>query len=170
MGYAILSARKLLLNSKINSINFELMRISEERLNLQKYGASLADGYLDFKEMAGMPLGLRPFALQYAMTGQIGALMGAQADANMFMMQIQSNPQMQQYLNPYIMNSLFQKALKARLQEARKAEEARIHVIESELDQKQKRLETQLNAANKELESVEKAEDAAIGRATPKYA
>lgn len=43
-------------------------------------------------------------------------------------------------------------------------------LIENDIDQQKTALETQLKVATKELESVEKAEDAAIQRSTPKYA
>lgn len=176
MGYALLTARKILLTSKINSLNFALMRISQQRHELLEYGTALSDGYLDFNEMAGMPMQLRPFALQYSMNGHMTAIMGANTDANMFLPQVlgqyQNNPYGQQMAsNPMaIWNALFQKALDSRLKEAKKAEEARMHVIENELDMKQKKIETQLKAAEQELQSVEKGEEAAIGRATPKYA
>ena len=175
MGYALLSARKILLTSRINQFNFALQRISEQRLELHKYGTSLSDGYLSLDEMAGMPMSLRPFALQYAMQGHMGAMYGAMQDAQSMFNTYAFGPNGQQFQQfaaqqPNIMNTLFQQALKPRLAEARKAEEARIHVIENELDMKQKKIETQLKAAEQEIQSVEKGEEAAIGRATPKYA
>lgn len=176
MGYALLSARKILLTSRINALNFELMRLSQQRQELLKYGTGICDGYLNFEEMAGMPMCMRPFATQYAMFGQGQAQMGAMQDANFMMMQVMSTPFGIQNFgnNPQALmafqSNIFQQALKARLAEAKKAEEARIHVIENEIDMKQKRIETQLAAANQELQSVEKGEEQAIGRATPKYA
>lgn len=175
MGYALLSARKLLLTNRINAFNYELIRLSQQKHELLQYGTGISDGYLDFEEMAGMPMCMRPFALQYAMVGQGQARMGAMADTDCMLAQMMSSPFAQNFENnPQALmafqSNLFQQALKARLNEAKKAEEARIHVIENEIDMKQKRIETQLAAANSELQSVEKAEDAAIGRATPKYA
>lgn len=173
MGYALISARKVHLTSKINQLNYELMKISQQRHELHIYGSGLSDGYLDFEEMFGMPMALRPFALQYAMNGHKTALEGAGQDAQLGFAQLMGTPygaQLPQEQHASLLNALFQQAFKTRLAEAKKAEEARIHVIENELDMKQKKLETQLAAANQELQSVEKGEEAAIGRATPKYA
>ena len=47
---------------------------------------------------------------------------------------------------------------------------AQTAMIENDIETQKKQLETQLQVAQKELESVEKAEEQAIGRATPKYA
>ncbi len=182
MGYALLSARELSLTNIVNSCNAELLKISQERMDLHKYGSSLASGIipggLDIEAMAGMPMSMRGLALQYATFGHQQANVGALMDTDMLfpqlMNQMMQNPYYQQAgmnVNPeQIRQNIFQQALRARLAETKKAEEARIKAIEDELDMKQKKIETRLQAAEKELQSVEKGKEAAINRATPKYA
>ena len=47
---------------------------------------------------------------------------------------------------------------------------AQMAMMDDDIECQKKQLETQLQVATKELEAVEKAEESAIGRATPKYA
>ena len=173
MGYALFSARKIYIHLELNRINYEIMKLMQQRHDLETYGTSLSDGYLDFGEMMSMPIQMRPFALQYAMNGHTAAMIGAQSDYQMGMMQLMMQPTAQQFgqqqLAMFAMN-LQRQAFETRLKEAKKAEEARIHQIENEMDMKLEKLKTRQKALESELQSVEQGEDAGIKRSVPKYA
>lgn len=174
MGYVMMSARKVYLTGKINEYNFQLEMLSKQKHELLAYAESISDGRLSLGEMAGMPLALRGMALQYAMCGQNPAFQMACQEGNMFAQNFMAS----QAQNPCgcggdpeaITRYFVDQALKARLSECKKAEEARLHVIENDIDMKMKKIETRLKAAQTELQSVEKAEDQAIQRSVPKYA
>ena len=79
MGYVLLAARELALTGIVNSCNSDLLKIAKQRMDLHKYGSHLSDGILSLDEIAATPMGLRPFALQYALQGQVGAVGGYDA-------------------------------------------------------------------------------------------
>ena len=174
MGYALLSARKILLTSRINSLNFQIMCLGEQmqanantlsnmqRLmnasnnwnsimnmwnNLSQIGNGNYAGYLS-NMMGGcggygnMMSGCGNSMLGNFMGGLMGGLFG-----NSYSSPIIDN-NWQQLFWPY----------------------AQMSMIDDDIECQKKQLETQLKVAEKELEAVEKAEESAIGRATPKYA
>lgn len=147
MGYALFTARKLSLTARVNNLNAQLMTISNQRDALTQ---------------------------QITQKQNAANLRNAQANANAA--------------------SVYAEALKAgKGQEDFDSSEAEatynqtvadnnidntidnieIQALQSRdniLDTTQKSIQTRLTAAQKELEAVEKAEESAIGNATPKYA
>lgn len=186
MGYALLSARKILLTSRINSLNFQIMCLGEQmqanantlsnmqRLmnasnnwnsimnmwnNLSQIGNGNYAGYLS--NMMGGCNGYGNMLGSYGnmmgnsgcgscgssmLSGLMGGLMGG-LFGNSYSSPIIDN-NWQQLFWPY----------------------AQMSMIDDDIECQKKQLETQLKVAEKELEAVEKAEESAIGRATPKYA
>ena len=171
MGYVMMSARKVYLTGKINEYNFQLEMLSKQKHELLTYAENISDGRLSLGEMAGMPLALRGMALQYACCGQDPAFQMARQEGNMFAQNYMASLANSCGCDPDAITRYFvEQAFKARIAECKKAEEARLHVIENDIDMKMKKIETRLKAAQQELQSVEKAEDQAIQRSVPKYA
>lgn len=144
MGYALFTARKLSLTARVNNLNAQLAVISNQRDSL---------------------------------TNQISA---KQTAANLRTAQAKADA-----ANKYasIMNGNDEKAKEnaeadynktiADNEVANSMSNLEIQALESKdnaLDNSQKSIQTRLTAAQKELEAVEKAEESAIGHATPKYA
>ena len=175
MGWVMMSARKLLIQHRINNFEFKLMQLSEKLNELHKYSSCFADGYIDFGEMAGMPIGYLPMAMQYAGTAHLQALGYANMMTEMQTPQMVAAFQQQgiQLNDQQIMRNqafMWEQAMKSMLNEKRKEEEAKIKVEEDEINNQMKRIETQLKVAQQEYQAAEKAEEQDIQRATPKYA
>lgn len=144
MGYALFTARKLCLTARVNNLNSQLATISNQR---------------------------------DALTNQITA---KQTAANMRTAQAKADAA-KKYAS--IMQGNDEKAKEnaeadynktvADNEVANTMSNLEIQALESKdnaLDNTQKSIQTRLTAAQKELEAVEKAEESAIGHATPKYA
>ncbi len=175
MGWVMMSARKLLIQHRINNFEFKLMQLSEKLNELHKYSSCFADGQIDFGEMAGMPLSYMGNALNYASIAQPEAINYANTMApNLAMQSIYAYSQMGRPLSPIqqimIHCSVWEQALKSALEEKRKEEEQKIKLEEDEINNQMKRIETQLKVAQQEYQAAEKAEEQDIQRATPKYA
>lgn len=135
MGYALFTARKLALNSRVNSINAKLACISNKRnsitneLQAQQVAATMRENA----------------ATKSALENYYAA--GGEGDFSLFAAQAKDT-------NAEAKDSIRMLDLQQQ---------------DSLLDVQQKSLETQLKAAQEELQAVEKAEESAIKNATPKY-
>lgn len=142
MGYALFTARKLCLNARVNNLNAQLMTISNERDSLTRQ--------ISAKQNAA---NLR--------TAQ------AKADAaSVYADAIKSGGDKDDAKTTY------EKTIADNEVEATMSnfDIAALQAKDDALDNQQKSIQTRLTAAQKELEAVEKAEESAIGNATPKYA
>ena len=77
-----------------------------------------------------------------------------------------SNPNSINMNQFFIFNSFFRQALDA----AGKAQQAQIKKMETEIQNEKLQIETQLKAAEAEMEGVTKAEEQGIKESAPKYA
>ncbi len=137
MGYAIMSARKILLTNRINRLNFQIMCLGEAQNSLsQQMG--------NYQRMISYYNNQNSFAQSLAMLCGITNMMSGQGGYNFNFTGESFLPLFGQY--------------------------ATVAMVEDDIEAQKKQLETQLQVATKELEAVEKAEEQAIGRATPKYA
>lgn len=142
----VFASRKIALTAMICDINFQMNLLSQKRMNLVNVGMALSDGQLTQEEIQG--------SNAYTQQG----LAGAVAFGNTLS---QTSGQTMVSRTPQAIN--FHDAARERI-------EAQLASQEKVIDLKMKGLETQLNMFNKELESVEKGEEKAIEKATPKYA
>lgn len=134
MGYALFTARKLSLTSRVNQLNAQLMQVSQQQMNLANtYSAQ-------------------------QMIGSMNQSTSISDAASLFQ-------------NGEISSDMYRAKVEQANADATK-ENAQLSAIASQqnaLDLQRETLETQLTAASKELESVEKAEQDAIKNATPSY-
>lgn len=159
--YAMFTARKLMLTSRINSLNLKLMLLAQKEMDLSTYGANIADGAISAEEFANSPSSIFNRQMLYSQTTSMNA--GAQASNEMNLyLSTNANTSVDQ-------NALYQSYYQEALKEAAQVENKRIAVIENQIDQQRLQIETQLKAAQAELDSVEKAEDNGIKASAPKY-
>lgn len=142
MGYALFTARKLCLNARVNNLNAQLMTISNERDSLTRQ--------ISAKQNAA---NLR--------TAQ------AKADAASVYADAITNGGDKDAAKTTYEQTIADNEVEATMSNF---DIAALQSKDDALDNQQKSIQTRLTAAQKELEAVEKAEESAIGNATPKYA
>jgi hypothetical protein len=139
MGYALFTARKLALNTRVNNLNAQLMMVENQqeaitnKTTMKKYQSQLETN----KTMSSLYSDL------------------ATATAN-----------------GTDTSDIYQSIYDAQMKTSFTKEDAEIQTLTDEsnaLDTLRESLETQLKAAQNELESVEKAEESAIKSSTPSY-
>lgn len=180
--YAIFTMRKLQLTQRINSLQYRLMQISQKLQDLSVYAGNVADGVISPSEFMNSPASIFGVNMNFLNNSVPKALYQASMSTQMYTNNIinlnnASGGQYAYALDPsnpnsiynnqfFVFNSFFKQALDA----AGKAEAAKVKRLETDLQNEKLMIDTQLKAAEKELESVEKAEEKGIERSTPKYA
>ena len=149
-----------------------LMDISQKISDLALFGANAEDGVITPDEMMNSPASL--FGRQLSFGYNSMRMAGSQAATQMQLYKqhiMATNPQQAQMLEtPQAQRYLMQGFMKQALESQGKRIAKFIAAEENKLQMKKTKLETQLKAAQSELQSCEKAEDNGIKQATPKYA
>ena len=141
MGYALFTARKLSLTTRVNQMNAQLMSLSQRQMDLANQIAT--------KESANA---LRTNSANAQAYSVFAAAVQGGGDTT----------QAQAALNKTLSDNSSKTAMDD-------AEIQQLEAKQTQIDLQRKNLETQLNAAQQELESVEKAEQSAIKSSTPGY-
>lgn len=175
MGWVLLSARQLYLTQRINDLEYRQIQLQQKLMDLHKIGSFMADGKLNYGEMAGMPLGLIPYANRFVLTQQIPAYGRAKARTNFLYRQWveQSGKQgisLDDQTKAEGYNYYFEQAYEAQMAEVRKAQEAEMKVKEDAIQMELTKIKTQIDATNKELEKMNDGITKGMDRTTPKYA
>ena len=144
MGYALFTARKMSLQAKVNDYNAQLMRISNEEDRLTNQTAANQQKTNIATSFAGT-LGTIG-TIGGAIFGGVG---GAQLGGSI--------------------GGLLGKGITDGASAKQQIQQNKLAAQQKQLDTEKQRINTLLTKAQKELESVEKAEESAIGSATPKY-
>ena len=151
MGYAVFTARKIMLNTKINNLQFRLMALSQQKQNLSQYSSNMQQQFGMMSMMLGCNNGgMNMLSNMLAMGGN------QQMMAAAMMMQQGYNQQ----------NMFAQMQYSAMAQSMLKP----VAMAETQIDNEMKSIETQVKAAQAELDKVEQAEDKAIEKSAPKFA
>lgn len=171
MGYAIFTARKLMLTNRKNQLEFRIMQLSQQQQTLANNAANLERAMANYKTMfqnignifqTAYSTQMSQLYSQAGITAGTGALPGnlgnifsmGMAGANFMATPMgMSISMMSQYIDA-VNNSKMQQ----------------VKNMETNIELQRKSLETQLNATVKELESVEKQEEKEIERSAPKFA
>ena len=157
MGYAIFTARKLMLTNRLSQLNFRIMQLSQQQQTLSQaagdFQRAMSAQKAYFNNLGNQQMNIFMGMLQ---GGQLNSN-GNNADVNSIFQQIQ-----EQIQKTYMTNSYFDFMSQARMQN--------IKNIEDQIEQEMKTLETQQKAVSTELKSVEDAESKAIENAAPKFA
>lgn len=154
MGFLIFAYRKLLLQRQINEMSYRQMQLSEQQQAITEKIGLVQQSLSHFKNAANIFTSSMMTSMQSNFIGENGQL----DQTGFFKMQ---QEQMKITMANTIMNSVFE--------QTSKAQEAPLHAIDTQISQEMKSLESQLTLKQKELESVEKAEDQAAKSMTPKF-
>lgn len=169
MSFLVLFSRKLDLKNQINNKNYQLLQKQQELQDLQSYTASIADGEISLNDLTTAPATMFGRMSQY----MVGSHNYAQAAAQQNYAYLsgtnqtgaQQDVQAQQQYQYLVMKNLYDQQ-KAQFQ---KAEEARLHVKEKQMDNQCLQIEQQLKMLEAEYEQVNQAVDNAAKDTAPKY-
>ena len=169
--YALFAMRKMELTSRINQIQYRLMQLSQKLTDIALFGANVQDGMITPDEFMNSPASLFGAQLQFGHQAMQLAVPQAQAQMNMYL-QYQAAMANSGVMNPMQPNNalMFNSFLRQALESVAKGMQKRIAAEENKIQMEKTRLETQLKAAQSELEQCEKAEEDGIKRSTPRYA
>ncbi len=168
MGYALFANRKIYYTNLIYTLQTQLDNIMQQKSKLINFSANIADGMVTVDEIASDPTNYRNYSefLQGAEAytqladseggsgttiGEIGSMAASQNNSEEYLASVA------ELLNTSVN------------QEYAVQYNKKLEAFENQLDMQQKRIETKLSAAEKQLEAVEEAEGQAIDRATPKF-
>lgn len=171
MGYAIFTARKLMLTNRINQLNFRIMQLTQQQQTLadqaarsEMANANLRNLFSGIGNMITMSLGIQ------GQNAQSQLLQGAQAGAY----DASSAQGLYSALAPYQMQQQAVTSIFASMQQMIQTQSdtqmRNIKEMENNIELQRKSLETQVKAASAELKSVEEQEDKQIQNSAPKFA
>ena len=158
------------------------MQLAQRLADLSAYAGNIADGIITPNEFMNSPASIFGVQMNYLNSSIPKALYQAGTATQMYMtninnMNAMSGGQYGMAVDPGNPNSIyvnqffvFNSYLKQALEAAGKAEAAKIKQMETNIQSEKLQIDTQLKAAEKELEGVEEAESKGIERSTPKYA
>lgn len=178
MGYAIFTARKLMLTNRVNQLQMRIMQLSQQQQTLSDNAGRLERALANTRNLFS----------NIGNAFQMGFTMQQQAMSASLMKSLQesggdmNNTNVQNALAS--MGSLLNgganfmatpmgmglNLMNQSLNAINESKMRQIKEMENQIELQRKSLETQLAAAQKELESVEKAEEKAIDNAAPKFA
>ena len=180
--YAIFTMRKLQLTQRINNLQYRLMELSQRLQDLSVYAGNVADGIISPGEFMSSPASIFGANLNFFNNSVPKALFQASRssqmyNANLLNMNAASGVQYGMAVDPtnpqsiyanqfFVFNAFFKQALDA----AGKAEAAKVKKLETEITNQKLMIETQLKAADTELQKIEEQESKNIERTAPKYA
>ena len=150
MGYALFTARKLMLQNRLNQLNYRAMVLTQQEQNLAVQAANLQQ-----------VMGLRSSQTSIYAANQIA---GAYNNKS-----IVDEDKLEQYVNTVKANmDAFTKTQNG-YNDVDAAQLKSIQVVENQMDLEMKKIETQIKTTTAEMENVEKAEETAIKNAAPDY-
>lgn len=157
------------------------MQLAQRLSDLAMYAGNVADGIISPGEFMNGPASIFGCQLNYLNSSVPKALYQASMSTNMYMnnlmnVNMASGGQYAAAVDPSNPNSIFQNQffifnsfMKQALDAAGKAESAKVKQMETTIQSEKLQIETQLKAAEAELESVQKAEDDGIKKSAPQY-
>ena len=179
MGYAIFTARKLMLTNRVNQLNARIMQLCQQQQTLANNAANMERSMASMKTLfsnignifqMGMTMqqntamaaltqkmqstngDFNDADIQAGLKGMIGTYLGG--GANFFSTGLGMSLQ--------LMNQSMETVNQTKMQQ--------IKDMENQIELQRKSLETQLAAAQEELKAVEKAEEKQIESSAPKFA
>ena len=175
MGYAIFTARKLMLTNRVNQLSMRIMQLTQQQQTLANSAANHERAIANMRTLFGnignifqMGMTMQQNVAMQALSKQVQAGGGNIDTATL-------NQLMGSYLNggANFMSTPAGMALTLMNQAIEVQEQGKMRQIkdmETQIELQRKSLETQLAAAQKELEAVEKQEEKEIERSAPKFA
>ena len=150
MGYALFTARKMSLTARVNQMNAQLMSISQKQMDLANQ--------ISTKQNASN--------LRVANANQQAYSVFKQELEKAYNSGSENSSDTAKTLEATLNETLAKNSILTAMSDA---EISQLSEQQNILDMQRENLETQLNAAQQELQAVEKAEESAIKNATPGY-
>lgn len=168
MAYGLFCRKKIYLTNLVFTLQTQLDNIMDQKQKMLNFTANIADGKVTADELANDPTNFNNYA-EFLMSydafvntsddeggsattvGNIGSIAMEENNSEAYMAAIA------EMLNQSVSQEYAQQYSK------------KMDALENQLDMQQKRIETKLAAAEKQLQAVEDAEKSAIERSTPKY-
>ncbi|MDD3237000.1 MAG: hypothetical protein PHV37_02755 [Candidatus Gastranaerophilales bacterium] len=156
MGYALFTARKLMLQTRLNNYNYRLMSVSEQRNQMveQETNLQMKSSFNSSTNSIFLADQQEKMYNDILTKSQSGELDSGAVD--------QAQQKLENYINKMQAQSQLQSSADASQLKA-------IQMVENQLDLQQKKLTTQIQATTAEMEKVEQAEEKAIEKSAPKY-
>ncbi len=175
MGYAIFTARKLMLRNRINQINFRMTQLSQQQQTLadqaNRWERAIANTRTIFSNIGNM----FQMGMQMKLQSQMNELYqnninGGTGNSNAIGSMLNGLMSTGGYnfmatpigMSLNMMNQAIELQNQDRLRQVKD--------MENQIELQMKSLETQLKAAQAEMEQVEKAEDKEIKNSAPQFA
>lgn len=178
MGYAIFTARKLMLTNRINQVNFRIMQLSQQQQSLAQAAGDKQRCIAWAKNMFSTIGNSLTSGIQMNMMGMSNSIMSnlgikqgdTLTDEQQKQMQAEMEKEMKKSYLAMAGTQNFFNGLSQMIDFSTQNELRNINNMENQIELERKNLETQVKAMTAELESVEKAEDNAIKNSAPKFA
>lgn len=169
MGYALFAAQKINYSNLIFNYQMQLNAISDERIKLTEFIANISDGDISVDDILSDPTNIDKYLeFNESSNSYAGAMVdgdGTEGHAGIDIEEL-AGEGASDTDKENIRTALIEKYKK----EHAKYYQKKYEVEDQKLEAQQKKIETKLTAAQKQLEQIEQAEAKAIDSATPKYA
>ncbi len=179
--YAIFTMRKLQLTQRINQLQYRQMQLAQRLQDLAVYAGNVADGLITPSEFMNGPASIFGVQLNYLNSSVPKALFEASTASQMYMTNLMNvnaasgghyamavDPSKPSSINTnqfFIFNAFLKQAMDA----AGKAEAAKVKQMETAIQNEKAQIDTQIKAAEAEMDAVQKAEDDGIKKSAPQY-
>lgn len=178
MGYAIFTARKLMLTNRVNQLQFRIMQLSQQQQTLSDNAGRLERAIANTRNLFSnignafqMGMTMQQQAMQRDLMEKLQASGGDWKDPSVQAAYAQMGSLLNGGAN--FMSTpmgISMQLMNQSIEAVNESKMRQIKEMENQIELERKSLETQLNAAQKELEKVEQAEDKNIERSAPKFA
>lgn len=173
MGYAIFTARKLMLTNRINQMNFRLIQLSQQQQTLADLSAQMERSVAARRSLFSKITDMFQMGMQQ-MQNTVMYNLQMQNYNNGGTMDQNTLSQMLSGMNSFnVFNNPIMTTLQYYQQQDQLVSENNMRQVkeqETQIELQRKSIETQLAAAQKELEKIEDAESKNIDRSAPKFA
>lgn len=180
MGYALFTARKLMLQSRLNQMNYRLMVLSQQQQDMTQQTANM-QMMSSFKQSSNSIFAYQQYdAAKNALSKGIDISQYKDSSGNLKMDDINkalagasTTPLTQTVIdndNQYLQSKLNSSLLATQNDSAADALKLQaVSTVGNQIDLEMKKLDSQIKETTAEMESVEKAEETAIKNSAPKY-
>lgn len=172
MSLLIFAYRKQEIIRRKNELNFKLLELEKQLMDLHSYSTSISDGAISVDEMMHAPASMFNRMSIFTMYSHQSALAGAQenfgkmkASGMLDTMMASIQPQQQEAYRQMVMENLYKQGRES----FSKQEEKILNEQDKQIQQQKAKLEAQLKLLDAEEEKVTTGEDAAAKKAAPGY-
>ncbi len=169
MGYALFANRKIYYTNLIFTLQQKLDNISQQKRSLLNFSANISDGIVTVDEIASDATNFGNYSEFLAGADSYATLTDDEGGSSTTTGAITEMAINQNYSEENL--QAIAEMINKSVNEAYSRQYAKkLEAAENDLDMQQKKIETQLTAAQQQLQAIEQAEGNAITSATPKYA